>query len=171
MPLLLTLIIVAILIALTSAQLTKERGRAGIAGWIKDQDLDGKGKYYYFDRRAGIGCKPDIRESRRIIEYKSASAGDRPYPADVMQAAGEMIATGAEEAELRYGNGRSFSFPLKSPEMKKAVQKVHQIASRMQFYLKHNVMPEGNPTPKRCARCSFGNECDQSALKTGSSFR
>ncbi len=170
MPLLLILIVVAILIALTSARLTKERERAGITGWIKDQDLDGKGKYYYFDRRAGIGCKPDIRENRRIIEYKSASAGNRPYPADVMQAAGEMIATGAEEAELRYGNGCKFLFTFSSPEMKEAIKKVGQIVKRMQAHLEHNIVPQGSPTPKRCARCSFGNECDQSALKASSSF-
>ncbi len=170
MPLLLILIIVGILIALTSARLSKEKGRAGITGWIKDQDLDGKGKFYYFNRRIGIGCKPDIRQNRRIIEYKSTSAGDRPYPADVMQAAGEMIATGMEEAELRYGNGRKFSFTLNSPEMGEAIKKVGQIVRRMRAHLEHNIVPEGNPTPKRCARCRFGNECDQSALKANSSF-
>ncbi len=163
MPILLALIIIAILIALTSVRLNRERGRAGITGWIRDQDLDGKGMRYYFDILSGIGCKPDIRENRRVIEYKSSSADNRPYPADVMQVAGEIIATGVEDAELRYGNGRTYSFASKSPEVKEAVQKVRQIVSRMQSHPKHNIMPEGTPTPKRCARYTFGKECDQSA--------
>jgi CRISPR/Cas system-associated exonuclease Cas4 (RecB family) len=163
MPILLTLIVIAILIALTSSRLSKERGSVGIAGWIRDQDLDGHGRRYYFNRRFGIGCKPDIKESRRIIEYKSASAGSSPYPADLMQLAGEMIATGVDEAELRYGNGRTYPFDSNSPEMKEAMQNVQQIVGQMQFHLKHNIMPKGTPTPKRCARCSFGKECDQSA--------
>ncbi len=162
MPLLLTLIIIAILIALTSFRLSKERGRAGIAGWIRDQDLDGNGRRYYFNSRIGIGCKPDIKENRKIIEYKSSSAGRNPYPADIMQLAGEMIAAGAEEAELRYGNGRAYPFASNSPETQEAIRKVQQIVGRMQSHLKHNIMPEGTPTPKRCARCSFGKECDQS---------
>ncbi len=163
MPIFLTLTIITILIALTSARLSRERSRAGIAGWLRDQDLDGNGRRYYFNRQIGIGCKPDISENGRIIEYKSASAGSFPYPADVMQLAGEMIATGVENAELRYGNGRTYSFAAQSPEMKEAVQKVRQIVGRMRHHLKHNIMPEGTPTPKRCARCSFGKECDQSA--------
>ncbi len=164
MPVLLVaLIIFAILTALTFARLRKERRRAGIAGWIRDQDLDGRGRRYYINRQTDIGCKPDIRENDRIIEYKSASAGSHPYPSDVIQLAGEMIAAGMDGAELRYGNDRIFSFASMDPEMKKAVQKVHQIVGRMQFHLKHNIVPEGTPTSKRCARCSFGNECDQSA--------
>ncbi len=142
MPILLALIIIAILFALSFGRLSKERGRAGITGWIKDQDLDGKGRFYYFNRQVGIGCKPDIRENRRIIEYKSASAGDRPYPADVMQAAGELIATGMEEAELRYGNGRKFSFTLNSPEIEEAIKKVGQIVRQMRDHLEHNIVPE-----------------------------
>lgn len=163
MPILLALIIIAILIALTFARLRKERGLAGITGWVRDQDLDGKGKRYYFNRRFGIGCKPDIRENGRIIEYKSAFAGSHPYPADVMQLAGEMVATGVENAELRYGNGREFSFTSDSPEIKEAIKKVQKIVGRMRTHLKRNVMPEGSPSLKRCARCSFGKECDQSS--------
>jgi hypothetical protein len=163
MPILLALIIIAILIALTFTRLRKERGRAGIVGWIRDQDLDGKGKQYYYNQRFGIGCKPDIRENGRIIEYKSALAGSHPYPSDVMQLAGEMIATGLERAELRYGNGREFTYTSNSPEIKEAIKKVRQIVGRMQTHLANNVMPEGSPSPKRCARCSFSRECDQSA--------
>ena len=163
MPLLLTLIIIAILIALTSFRLSKERGRAGIAGWIRNQDLDGKGEWYYYNRHLGIVCKPDIMENHRIIEYKSSSAGDLPYTADFMQVAGEMIATGAEKAELRYGNGRYFSFTLNSPEVKEIIMKVQQLVGRMQAHIEHNIVPKGTPSPRRCARCSFAKECDQSA--------
>jgi hypothetical protein len=165
MPILLALIIIAILIALTFARLRKERERAGIAGWVRDQDLDGKGRRFYFNNRIGIGCKPDVRENRRIIEYKSSFASSHPYPADVMQLAGEMIATGVEDAELRYGNGRKFSFMWDGLEVKRAIQKVQQIIGRMQFHLKHNIVPEGTPTPRRCAGCSFGKACDQSAVR------
>jgi hypothetical protein len=163
MPVLLALIIIAILITLTFARLRRERGCAGIVGWIRGQDLDGKGRRYYFNKRFGIGCKPDIRESGRIIEYKSASAGSHPYPSDVMQVAGEMIATGVEDAELRYGNGREFSFTSNSPEIKEAIKRMQQIVGRMQTHLANNVMPEGSPSPKKCARCSFSQECNQSA--------
>ncbi len=162
MPVLLALIIMAILIALTFARLRRERGCAGIAGWVRNQDLDGKGQRYYFNRRFGVGCKPDIRENGRIIEYKSSSAGNHPYHSDVMQLAGEMIATGMDDAELRYGNGRSFSYTSKSPEIKVAINSVRQIVERMQAHLANNVIPEGSPSPKRCATCSFSHECDQS---------
>jgi CRISPR/Cas system-associated exonuclease Cas4 (RecB family) len=164
MPLLLTLIIIAILIALTSCRLSKERGRAGITGWIRDQDLDGRGGKYHYNDELGIGCKPDIEQKGKIIEYKSASAGDKTMPGDILQVAAEIMVTGANEAELRYGNHRVFMFTKNSPEIKEAMARVIDTLQKMKAHLSTKTPPSAAPTLRKCAVCHFSKRCPESMV-------
>ncbi len=101
--------------------LQRKRVKAGVTGWVKDQDLDGRGKQYYVNTNVGIGCKPDVLQNKRVTEFKSSSPEYKPYPSDILQLTAEMIATGALEGELRYANGKSFIFSVNDSAIKNSV--------------------------------------------------
>jgi hypothetical protein len=56
-------------------------------------------------RRCGVEHgrrgKTHIEQKGKVVEYKSASAGNKAMPGNILQVAAEMMATGANEAELR----------------------------------------------------------------------
>src|SRR5574341_150970 len=137
--LIMALFVVAVVLLLF-AKLRKERKKAGIRGWVVDQDLDSRGNRVYRDSGLGISCKPDVVERNRIIEYKSAAVKGR----------------------ARYGN-RGFTLQRDSPEMRAAMHKVRSIMSRMRRALALHIIPRGTPTPGRCRVCTFSKECPDRA--------
>lgn len=158
----LVLFIVA-LILLFWGNLIKRRKQAGIQGWIKDQDLDGRGRRLYKDQRTGVVCKPDVVERHRVIEYKSAIVDKKPRWVDMLQLALQIKSTGSESGELRYGQNKSFSFKRNSKEIRSAMNKAVGIVKRMRWHLMIGVAPKGTPTRKRCAVCVFSRECLEAA--------
>ena len=141
----------------------KEKSKADVRGWVKSQDLHGKGDRVYRNNRAGISAKPDIVEGRRVIEYKSTEAKNKAYRSDILQVAAEMSATGLKEAELRYAKGVKFAFKQQSKVMQSAMKQVDWIANKMRWHLMSRIAPRGTPTPNKCAKCIFRTECSQAA--------
>jgi hypothetical protein len=152
-------IVVVIMIMLFRSILKKQRQQAGIKGWVKDQDLDGKGKRIYRDKQTGVTCKPDVVESNRVIEYKSAVVDTKPKWVDLLQLALQMKATGAKEAELRYDKNKKFSFNKDSGEIRAAMKKAENIVGKMRWHLLSRIAPNGTPTRNRCSACTFQREC------------
>lgn len=159
--LIMALFVVAVVLLLF-AKLRKERKKAGIRGWVVDQDLDSRGNRVYRDSGLGISCKPDVVERNRIIEYKSAAVKGRARHGDILYVAAQMMATGKAEADLRYAN-RGFTLQRDSPEMRAAMHKVRSIMSRMRRALALHIIPRGTPTPGRCRVCTFSKECPDRA--------
>lgn len=158
------LITATILIALMAA-LRRKRRQAGIKGWVVAQDLNGMGHGVFQDLKTGITCKPDVVERKRIIEYKSAFAGSRASPSDVLQIAAQLMATRAAEAELRYQPDRRFTFTRESPEIQDAMKSVARIVAKMKSHLWSRTAPRATPSPGRCRACRFGAECPESAAR------
>lgn len=144
--------------------LRRQRKKAGIRGWVVAQDLHGMGHRVYRDPKTGIVCKPDVVERKRIIEYKSAVAGSRARPSDVLQVAAQLMATGAAEAELRYHPDRKFFFRRDSREIQDAMKSVADIVDKMKRHLRSRTAPRATPSPGRCRACRFGAECPESAV-------
>ncbi len=157
------LITAIILIALMAA-LRRKRRQAGIRGWVKAQDLHGMGRRVFQDPKTGIICKPDVVERKRIIEYKSAFAGSRARPQDLLLIAAQLMATGAAESELRYAN-RRFTFTRESREIQGAMKFVAEIVDKMKSHLRNRTAPKATPSPGRCRACRFGAECPESAAR------
>jgi CRISPR/Cas system-associated exonuclease Cas4 (RecB family) len=159
------LYIVVLVAAITAIvlyrSLNKNRKKADVRGWVKSQDLHGKGERVYRNQQAGISAKPDVVEGNRVIEYKSSEAKNKPYRSDILQVAAEMTATGLKEAELRYAKGVKFAFKKQSTEMQSAMKQVNWIAGRMRWHLMSRIAPRGTPTPNKCAKCIFHKECSQ----------
>jgi CRISPR/Cas system-associated exonuclease Cas4 (RecB family) len=157
-------VLVAVIIAIVMyCNLKKKKKKAEIRGWVKSQDLHGKGERVYRNHQAGISAKPDVVEGNRVIEYKSAEAKNKAYRSDVLQVAAEMRATGLKEAELRFAKGKKFAFKKQSQEIQSAMKQVDWIARKMRWHLASRTMPRGTLTPNKCAKCIFRNECSQAA--------
>jgi CRISPR/Cas system-associated exonuclease Cas4 (RecB family) len=139
--------------------LQRKRVKAGVTGWVKDQDLDGRGKQYYVNTNVGIGCKPDVLQNKCVTEFKSSSPEYKPYPSDILQLTAEMIATGALEGELRYANGKSFIFSVNDSAIKNASVKVINIVANMRKHLADKSFPAAEPAVKKCLTCAFKKEC------------
>jgi len=148
-----------IMVMVMYKQLANRRQQAGIRGWVKSQDLDGKGSRVYRDRRTGISAKPDVVESGRVIEFKSAAVEHKPRRSDVMQVAAEMIATGQSEGELRYGNNKRFRFQKSEAGTKSVMKDVVRIAELMRWHLLKGKAPKAMPARRKCAKCAFLNDC------------
>ena len=145
---------------LLGKNLTKQRHQAGIRGWVRDNDLDGKGKRIYRDEQTGVTCKPDVVVHDGVIEYKSASV-DKPRWVDLLQLAIQMNAAGLQHGELRYAQDKRFSFNHNSAEMRAASKKALDIVNRMRWHLKNSITPKGTPTQRRCAVCVFIRQCPE----------
>lgn len=155
--------LVAVVIIGLWAALRKQRKLAGIAGWVQSQDLDGRGKRVYRDRKTGISSKPDVVERDRVIEYKSASVDQQARWPDMMQLAMEMHTASKPRAELRYANKR-FAFKRDDRQMKAALREALGIAGRMRRHLLAGTAPAARPDPRRCGSCLFSTECAEAVV-------
>ena len=153
-------ILALVMIFLFWGMLKKQRKQAGIGSWVRDQDLDGRGKRVYRDKQTGVACKPDVVERNKVIEYKSATV-EKARWVDILQLALQMKATGSKEAELRYDGNKSFSFDHHSREIKSAMRHSASIVNRMKGHLLTGIAPKATPTQKRCAVCTFQNVCTE----------
>ena len=150
---------VAILITLMIIKINSAKKKAGIRSWVKSQDLDGHGTRVYLNFETGISAKPDVVERTRVIEYKSAAAGDKPRWSDLLQVTAEMIATGRKEGELRYGNNKRFQLQRDSAKIRHLTREVLRIAERMRWHLLSHIPPKGTPTMNKCANCTYKDDC------------
>ena len=160
----LVLFVAAIAVLIMYRNLSKQKKRAGVHGWIKSQDLDGREGRVYRNYQAGISARPDVVESGRVIEHKSAEVKNKARHSDILQVTAEMIATKLDEGELRYGNNRKFQFRKGSPMMRGIMREVQGIAERMKWYLSKRVSPKGTPTKNKCAKCIFQKECSDAVM-------
>ena len=135
--------------------LQKQRKQAGITSWVQSQDLDGKGKKVYRDKKAKISSKPDVVTSDRVIEYKSASVESRARWVDIMQLAIQMKTAGKKLGELRYSNKR-FSYKWEDMDIRFALRHALAVAEKMRWHLWSRIAPPATPSNKRCAICKFG---------------
>lgn len=149
------LIAVAVII-LIYAKLGKQRRKAGIRGWVIDQDLDGKGSRVYRDQKLGVSCKPDVVERNRLIEYKSATVHGKARYGDILHVAAQMIATGKNEAELRYAN-RKFVLSRYSGQMQSAMHQVCSISAQMRRHLSMGIAPKRTASVTRSSLCGRQN--------------
>lgn len=150
----------AILIVLVMyVKMLRRRKKAGIKGWVQSQDLDGRGRKVYRDSKTGISAKPDVVENKRVIEVKSASVKDKARRSDILQLAAEMIASGRQVGELRYGNNKKFEFRLDSPKMRALRGELSRISGLMDRHLRMRIPPKGTPTRNKCAKCDYRREC------------
>ncbi len=157
----LILVLVAVAaIFLAYAKLRKQRKKAGIRGWVVDQDLDGKGSTIYSDNKLGLSCKPDVVERNRFIEHKSSSVHRKARYGDILYVASQMLATGKKEAELRYANAK-FSLSGNSALMQAAMHEVKSIMGQMRLHLLQGRAPKATPTRNKCAKCMFKAECSE----------
>ena len=140
-------------------KLVNKKKEAGVQGWVKSQDLDGRGGRVYRNHQARISAKPDVVESSRVVEHKSAHVNHKARYSDVLQVTAEMIATGLDKAELRYGNDQTFQLRRDTPLIRSASRDVRRITERMYWHLKRGVSPKGTPTRNKCAKCNFRNNC------------
>ena len=155
-------VVVTALVSLFWFILKKQREQAGVSGWIKDQDLDGKGRKLYRDRETGVVCKPDIVESNKVIEVKSASVGNKPRWVDILQLALQMKATGSKRGALWYDQGKKFDFTNEHRKIRSATKIAHTIVQRMRWHLKTKTPPKATPTANRCRSCKYGGGCSKS---------
>ena len=151
---------IAVIVILWSyGKLQKKKKAAGLKGSVKSQDLDGMSNKVYRNYEAGISAKPDIVEGNKVTEYKSTSIADKARKTDIVQLAAEMIATGAKQAELRYGNDKRFQFTKDSPIIKSSMKRIAWIAEQMKWHLKTRSAPRGTPRPGKCAKCWYWKDC------------
>ena len=154
--------IAIMILAVAYVKLRQKRKKAGIKGWVRSQDLDGRGKKLYRDTRTGITAKPDIVLNDRVIEYKSAHAGNKARRSDILQLTAEMIAAEKEIGELRYGNKKNFEFRINSPKMRSIRSNVERISRLMEQHLRNRTPPKATPTRNKCAKCDYRRECSKS---------
>jgi CRISPR/Cas system-associated exonuclease Cas4 (RecB family) len=140
-------------------KLVNKRRKAGVEGWIKSQDLDGRGGRIYRNQQEKISARPDVVEGNRLLEFKSAHAGHKARYSDVLQVTAQMIATGLDRAELRYGNNQIFQLRRDTPLIRGATKDVRRISERMHWHLKRDISPKGTPTRNKCSKCNFRNRC------------
>ena len=155
-----------ILLLVTRRRLKQQRKSANIQGWVKDQDLDGGGAHTYLNQELGLMAKPDVLQATpegkiRVTELKSSRCyGDKPFYPDLLQMTAEMMATGAEEAELRYGNGKTFMYSINDAVIKESSQDVLKALKSMRQDLQEKRRPKGTPAAKKCACCAVRAGCD-----------
>ncbi len=152
------LLIALITVIMISVNLKRKRKAAGLNGWIKSQDLDGKSRRIYRDHQNGISAKPDIVERNKVIEYKSALIGGKARRSDILQLTAEMLAVGAKNAELRYGNDKSFAFTKESPVIQSSIKRITWISEQMDWHLLKRSAPRGNPRSS-CVKCTYRSVC------------
>jgi CRISPR/Cas system-associated exonuclease Cas4 (RecB family) len=155
--LLTALIVIVVMFFYRSLQ--KKRKTVGVQGWVKSQDLDGKGRRVYRDYQNGISAKPDIVEANKVIEYKSASIGDKARRGDILQITAQMMAAGKKKAELRYGNDKRFEFTDNTRIVQSSVKRIAWISERMKWHLMKRYAPRGNPRPGKCVKCAYRTVC------------
>jgi CRISPR/Cas system-associated exonuclease Cas4 (RecB family) len=148
-----------IIVILLYGRLQGKRKSAGLQGWVKSQDLDGKSGRIYRNYKKGISAKPDVVESNKVIEYKSASVGDKARRTDVLQVTAQMIAAGKNKAEIRYGNDKRFEFTKETPIIKSSMKRIDWISRQMVWHLQKRLAPSGTPRPSKCAKCFYRDEC------------
>jgi CRISPR/Cas system-associated exonuclease Cas4 (RecB family) len=153
------LFVAIITIMMLYGRLQSKRKAAGIQGWVKSQDLDGKGRRLYRDYQNGITAKPDVVEGNKVIEYKSAPIGDKARRTDILQLAAEMMATGARNAELRYGNDKRFGYTKQTPIIQSSMKRIVGISKQMDWHLLKRSAPRGNPRPGKCIKCAYRLIC------------
>jgi CRISPR/Cas system-associated exonuclease Cas4 (RecB family) len=152
-----------IILILLYGRLRQKRKAAGLQGWIKSQDLDGKSGKIYRNYKKGISAKPDVVESNKVIEYKSALIGDKARRSDVLQVTAQMIAAGKNKAEIRYGNDKRFEFTKEMPIIQSSIKRIDWISDRMDWHLQKRSAPIGTPRPGKCAKCYYRHECPEAA--------
>ncbi len=152
-------LVALITIIILYGRLLAKRKAVGIKGWVKSQDLDGKGRRIYRDYQNCISAKPDVVEGNTVIECKSASIGDKARRTDILQLAAEMMATGASSAELRYGNDKRFEFKKQTPIIQSSMKRITRISDQMNWHLLNRSAPRGNPRPGKCAKCLYRSIC------------
>jgi CRISPR/Cas system-associated exonuclease Cas4 (RecB family) len=154
------LLLVALLtITVLYGRLHRKRKAAGLQGWVKSQDLDGKSRRIYRDHQNGISAKPDIVERNKVIEYKSALIGDKARRSDVLQLTAEMLAAGARNGELRYGNDKSFKFTEETPIIQSSVKRIAWISEQMDWHLLKRSAPRGTARFGKCTKCAYRFTC------------
>ncbi len=153
------LVVAIIVIRLVHGKLQKQKQAAGVEGWVKTQDLDGKSKKIYRNYEAGVSAKPDIVEGNKVTEYKSAVIGDRARRSDIVQLAAEMMATNVKRGELRYGNDKRFLFTVDTPIIRSSMKRIAWISEQMKWHLRTRNAPSGTPRPGKCAKCFYRKEC------------
>ena len=139
-------------------RLEQQHKKSGVQGWVVDQDLDGGSDRIYRNSQLAISCRPDVVERNRTIEDKSADIRDKPRWGDVMQVAAQVLATGKEEASIRYPN-RTFNLHKKNPLMQNAIKEVKMIGPLMRRHLETRIAPKGKPSRKKCTWCEFRSSC------------
>ncbi len=144
--------------------LDKQRRQAGITSWVQSQDLDGKSKKVYRDKKAKISSKPDVVTSDRVIEYKSCAANGKARWVDIMQLAMQMKTAGKKLGELRYSN-KHFAFKWEDMNIRFALRHALAIAEKMRWHLWSRIVPPANPSERTCAICKFGAECPDSLAR------
>lgn len=152
-------LVAAIAVFIMYRKLVNKKKEAGVQGWVKSQDLDGRGERVYRNHQARISARPDVVESNRVVEHKSAHVQHKARYSDVLQVTAEMIATGLDKAELRYGNDQTFQFRRDTPLIRGATRDVRRISGLMNWHLKRRTPPKGTPTRNKCSKCSFKNNC------------
>ena len=157
-------LVAAIAVFIMYRKLVNKKKEAGVEGWVKSQDLDGRGGRVYRNHQARISARPDVVESNRVVEHKSAHVNHKARYPDVLQVTAEMIATGLDKAELRYGNDQTFKFQKDTPLIRSATRDVRRITERMYWHLKRGVSPKGTPTRNKCAKCNFRNNCSDATV-------
>ena len=69
-----------------------------------------------------------------------------------------MLATGLEEAELRYSN-RNYQVKNSNDLRNKVVD----VIQKMRYHLATRTLPHGKPTPDKCKKCLFTADCPDAA--------
>ncbi len=144
--------------------LQKQRKQAGITGWVLSQDLDGRSKKVYRDKKARISSKPDVVTADRVIEFKSCAVDSKARWVDIMQLAMQMKTAGKKLGELRYSNKR-FIFKWDDMNIRFALRHALAIAEKMRWHLWSRIVPPANPSERKCAICKFGAECPDSLAR------
>jgi len=144
------------------AKLKQKRKQAGIKGWVRTQDLDGRGTQIYRDPKTGITSRPDVVLNDRVIEHKSAEVKDKARRGDVLQLLAEMISAKKDIGELRYPNKKNFEFRINSPKMRSLRGELANINGQMERHLRTHSAPKGRPTRNRCRNCDYRRECSES---------
>ncbi len=152
-------LIAVIAVFIMYRRLVNKKKEVGVQGWIKSQDLDGSRGKVYRNHQARISARPDVVESKRVVEHKMAHVKNKARYSDVLQVTAEMIATGLDKAELRYGNDQTFQFRKDTPLIRSATRDVRRISERMFWHLKRGVSPKGTPTRNKCLKCNFKSNC------------
>ncbi len=159
------LAVAIIVIRLFYGKLRKQKQAAGLEGWVRTQDLDGRSNKVYRNYEAGISAKPDIVEGNKVTEYKSAAIGDRARRSDIIQLTAEMMATKAKKSELRYGNDKRFQFTEDTSIIKSSMKRIAWISEQMKWHLRTWSAPPGTPRPGKCAKCRYRKDCSSNKKK------